>query len=136
MRLAKMTYAYAACTVCVTIFSTGGKFWPISKFTELHGLIPATRSYALLLKYINHWVNSWAYLDAPLQTLAQRQHQIGFEFPNDKSHNYNFSNAVSLHNQYNHHNVACDLKQAPTYGHHIALMQQYVSFTYSNDFLQ
>jgi len=90
MRLAKMTYAYAACTVCVTIFSTGGKFWPISKFTELHGLIPATRSYALLLKYINHWVNSWAYLDAPLQVLPQRQHQIGFEFPNDKSHNYNF----------------------------------------------
>jgi len=28
-----MTYVYAACTVCVTIFSTGGKFQPVSNFT-------------------------------------------------------------------------------------------------------
>ena len=28
-----MTYVYAACTVCVTIFSTGGKFQLVSNFT-------------------------------------------------------------------------------------------------------
>ena len=27
-----------SCTVCVTIFSTGGKFRPVSTFTKLHGL--------------------------------------------------------------------------------------------------
>jgi len=35
---------YAACAVCVTIFSTGGKFHPVSIFTQL-----VTRSYVLLL---------------------------------------------------------------------------------------
>ena len=34
--------------VCVTIFSTGGKFRPVSNFTESHTLTLATRSYALL----------------------------------------------------------------------------------------
>ena len=46
--LATMAYVYAACTVCVTIFSTGGKFQTVSNFTELHALILAARSYALL----------------------------------------------------------------------------------------
>ena len=35
--------------VRVTIFSTGGKFRPVSNFTELHTLTLATRSYTLLL---------------------------------------------------------------------------------------
>ena len=43
-----MPYVYAACPVCVTIFSTGGNFWPVSNFTELHALTPAACSYALL----------------------------------------------------------------------------------------
>ena len=34
--------------VCVIIFSTGGKFRPVSNFTELHTLTLATRFYALL----------------------------------------------------------------------------------------
>ena len=38
----------AACTVCVTIFSTGDKFRPVSDSTELHALTLATRSYELL----------------------------------------------------------------------------------------
>ena len=38
----------AACTVHVTIFSTGGKFRLVSNFTELHTLTLAARSYALL----------------------------------------------------------------------------------------
>ena len=29
----KMAYFYASCTVSVTIFSTGGKFCPVSNFT-------------------------------------------------------------------------------------------------------
>ena len=33
-----MTYIYAACTVFVTIFSTGDKFWLVY-FTELHILL-------------------------------------------------------------------------------------------------
>ena len=39
------------CTVHVTIFSTGGKFQPVSTFTELHALTQATRFYALLQAY-------------------------------------------------------------------------------------
>ena len=35
--------------MCVTIFSTGGKFRPVSIFTQLHTLTLVTRSYALLL---------------------------------------------------------------------------------------
>ena len=34
-----MTYVYTACTVCVTIFSSGGKFRPVSNFTELQLLL-------------------------------------------------------------------------------------------------
>ena len=37
------------CTVHVTIFSTGGKFQPVSNFTELHVFTQATRSCALLI---------------------------------------------------------------------------------------
>ena len=44
-----MAYVYAACAVCVTIFSTGGKVRPVSNFTELRALTQAVRSYALLL---------------------------------------------------------------------------------------
>ena len=33
----------------VTIFSTGGKLRPVSKFTELHALTLAASSYALLV---------------------------------------------------------------------------------------
>ena len=36
-------------TVRVTIFSTGGKFQPVSNFTELHALTLAARFYALLV---------------------------------------------------------------------------------------
>ena len=43
-----MAYVYAAQPICVTIFSTGGKFQQVSNFTELHTLILATRSYVLL----------------------------------------------------------------------------------------
>ena len=50
-------YVYAACAecVCVTIFSTGSVFRPVSNFMEVHALItlPA-RSYALLhVVYVN-----------------------------------------------------------------------------------
>ena len=47
MWLATMAYVCAACPVRVTIFSTGGKFQPVSNFTELHALTLAARSYAL-----------------------------------------------------------------------------------------
>ena len=46
-----MPYVYAACAVCVTIYSTGGKFQPVSICTKLHALTLATRSYALLVQY-------------------------------------------------------------------------------------
>ena len=41
-RLAKYVFA--------TIFTTGGKFRPVSKFTELHARTLAARSYVLLLE--------------------------------------------------------------------------------------
>ena len=47
-----MVYVYTACAARVTIFSTGGKFHPVSNFTELHALTQAVRSYALLISYI------------------------------------------------------------------------------------
>ena len=37
-----------SCAINVTIYSAGGKFWQVSKFTELHALMQATCSYALL----------------------------------------------------------------------------------------
>ena len=37
--LATMAFVYTACTVCVTIFSTGSKFRPVSNFTELQLLL-------------------------------------------------------------------------------------------------
>ena len=43
---------YAACLVCVTIFSTGGKFRLVSNFTELHALTLATCFYAFLVNSI------------------------------------------------------------------------------------
>ena len=48
MCLVTMVYVYATCTVCVTILSTGGKFQPVSNFTELHALTQAIHSHALL----------------------------------------------------------------------------------------
>ena len=48
MCLATMAYVYTTCTVCVTIFSARGKFWPFSNFKELHTPISATRSYSLV----------------------------------------------------------------------------------------
>ena len=41
-------FQHAACPVCVTICSTGGKFQPVSNFTVLHALTLAARSCALL----------------------------------------------------------------------------------------
>ena len=40
--MARLCYVCAACAVCVTVFSSGGKLWPISKFTELHALTQGT----------------------------------------------------------------------------------------------
>ena len=37
-----MAFVYIACTVHVTIFSTGGKFRPVSNCTELQALAQAT----------------------------------------------------------------------------------------------
>ena len=37
-----------SCAIKVTIYSAGGKFRQVSKFTELHTLMQATYSYALL----------------------------------------------------------------------------------------
>ena len=45
--LATLTF-YTACAVHVAIFSTGGKFCPVSIFMYLHALTLVTRSYALL----------------------------------------------------------------------------------------
>ena len=39
-------FCYVACTVHVTIFSTGGKFCPVSNFVQLHALPLATCSCA------------------------------------------------------------------------------------------
>ena len=52
--LSNHDYVYAACAVCVTIFSTGGKFRPVSNFTELHALTLVVHSYmyALLYNYL------------------------------------------------------------------------------------
>jgi len=47
--MCKHSTLYAACAVCVTIFSTGGKFRPVSIFTYL---ILVARSYALLSSVI------------------------------------------------------------------------------------
>ena len=44
-----MAYVNTACAGRVTIFSTGGKFRPVSNFTWLHALTLAARSYALLI---------------------------------------------------------------------------------------
>ena len=47
---------YAACTVLVTICSTGSKFCPISNFATLHALTIASRSYVLLTwTYVPAW---------------------------------------------------------------------------------
>ena len=46
------TTAYV-CAIRVTIFSTSGKFQPVSNFTELHALTLAARSYALLASIIH-----------------------------------------------------------------------------------
>ena len=47
-----MAYVYTACTVHVTISSTGGKFRPVANFMELHALTLAAHSYALLMEYM------------------------------------------------------------------------------------
>ena len=46
-----MAYIYAACTVHFTIFSTGGKFWPVSNF----GSYPTTHSEVLLVRLYIHF---------------------------------------------------------------------------------
>ena len=56
MCLATMAYAYPACPVRVTIFSTGSKFRPVS---ELHALTLAARSYVLLAAIWNMNVIGW-----------------------------------------------------------------------------
>ena len=56
MCLATMAYAYPACPVRVTIFSTGSKFRPVS---ELHALTLAARSYVLLAAMWNMNVIGW-----------------------------------------------------------------------------
>ena len=43
-----------SCTVCVTIFSNGSIIPPGFKFTELHALTLAARSYALLAAHIQY----------------------------------------------------------------------------------
>ena len=50
--LSNNDFCYAACAVRVSIFSTGGKFRPVSNFTKLHVLTLAACSYALLVWYI------------------------------------------------------------------------------------
>ena len=58
----------SSCAVLITIFSTGGKFWPVSNFMELHALTQATRSHALLALSYSHLYNneaslsSWAFV--------------------------------------------------------------------------
>ena len=42
---------HAACRVHVIIFSTGGKFQPVSNLMELHALTLAARSYAHLARH-------------------------------------------------------------------------------------
>ena len=39
----------SSCAVCVTIFSTSTKFWPVSNFMELHTFTQAVHSYVLLV---------------------------------------------------------------------------------------
>ena len=52
MCLATTACVYAACAVCVAIFSTGSKFRQVSNFIELHALTLAARSCALLCEVI------------------------------------------------------------------------------------
>ena len=54
MCLATMAYAYLQLRINVAIFSTDGKFQPISYFTELHALTQAPRSYVHI--YILHFI--------------------------------------------------------------------------------
>ena len=44
--------AYASCAVCVTIYSTGGKFRSVSNFTELHTLTPTVMSVNVLAVFL------------------------------------------------------------------------------------
>ena len=46
-KLPVLAYVHAACAVCVTIFSTGGKLRLVSNFMELHALTQAVHSDAL-----------------------------------------------------------------------------------------
>ena len=50
-----------SCAVRVTIFSTGGRFRLVSRFTELHTLTQAARSYVLLYTLCNQrrWGEAW-----------------------------------------------------------------------------
>ena len=47
-----MAYVNAACAGHATIYSTSGKFRPVSNFTQLHALTLAPHSYALLVQSI------------------------------------------------------------------------------------
>ena len=68
-----MPYVYAACLVCVTIFSTGGKFRLVSNFTELHSLTLAARSYVLLPTYNETAVTGCAITQKRKQNLIYSQ---------------------------------------------------------------
>ena len=46
------------CTVCVTSFSTGGKFQQVSNFTKLHALTLAAHSCALLTVHVAYYSNA------------------------------------------------------------------------------
>ena len=53
MCLATMLMFMCSCAVHVTIYSAGGKFQPVSNFTELHALTQAPRSYVLLMAILH-----------------------------------------------------------------------------------
>ena len=54
MCLATKVYVHVQLCIHVTIFSTHDKFRPVSNFTELHTLTPATHSYICSLGLYYH----------------------------------------------------------------------------------
>jgi len=69
-----MTYFYATCTVRVTIFSTGGKFRPVS----------ILRSYTLLLKspvLMRSWILEWPKTHQWVMNLSGYSNRGGWVFP-------------------------------------------------------
>ena len=78
MCLSTMAYVNTACTVRVTIFSTGGKLWLASNFTELHALTP----YALLHNCIEMRHN----LPHPISSLPSVQSRVPSQRSEDWIH--------------------------------------------------